>query len=239
MRNVPPNLYSIRGLMGCCLFLHDGDNSVMVDSGLVGETIQLRRLFRRLGLAPQALKAVLLTHGHLDHAGNAARIKDWSGARIYAHSQEQGHIDGRYPYQGVNCWCGRLEAMGRAAFAYRPVKIDEFIFDGQILPFWGGLEVMHLPGHTMGHCGFYSAQHNLLFCGDMMASYFFNVHKPPPIYNSAPELLPAAVERIRQLRPRWILPLHFDVLDGDLHRRRFVKLYGLEDWVTDAESRVE
>ena len=68
MRNVPPNLYSIRGLMGCCLFLHDGDNSVMVDSGLVGETIQLRRLFRRLGLAPQALKAVLLTHGHLDHA---------------------------------------------------------------------------------------------------------------------------------------------------------------------------
>jgi hypothetical protein len=64
----------------------------------------------------------------------------------------------------------------------------------------------------------------------MMASYFFNVHKPAAILNTAPELLPASAERIRQLRPRWILPFHYDVLDGELHRRRFVKLYGLEDW---------
>ena len=64
--------------------------------------------------------------------------------------------------------------------------------------FRGGLEVIHLPGHTVGHCGFYSAKHNLLFSGDMMASYFFNAHKPWPIFNSAPELLPASAEKIRQ-----------------------------------------
>lgn len=216
--------------MGCCHLLREGDECVLLDTGLAGETIALRRRFRRLGLPPQALKAILLTHGHLDHAGNLARLKAWSGATIYAHPQEQAHIDGRYPYRGVNRWCGRLEAVGRRVLGYRPAKIDEFLADGQQLPFWGGLQVIHLPGHTLGHCGFYSAKHRLLFSGDMMASYFFNVHKPMAIFNSAPELLPASAEIIRRLRPRWILPDHFDVADGELHRRRFVKLYGMEDW---------
>jgi glyoxylase-like metal-dependent hydrolase (beta-lactamase superfamily II) len=161
--------------MGCCFLLHDGDHGVMIDTGLFGETI----FIRRLNLAPSSLKAILLTHGHLDHAGNLARLQDWSGAKIYAHPNEQAHINGTYPYQGVNRWCGRLEAAGRKAFGYRPAKIDEFLADGQRLPFWGGLEVVHLPGHTLGHCGFYSARHNLLFCGDMMAGYFFSTHRPP------------------------------------------------------------
>ncbi len=216
--------------MGCCHLLRDGDQCVLLDTGLAGELVFLRRLLRRLGLPPQALRAILLTHGHLDHAGNLARVKTWSGATIYAHPLEQLHIDGRYPYQGVNRWCGRLEALGRAAIGYRPAPIDEFLSDGQLLPFWGGLQVVHLPGHTLGHCGFYSARHNLLFSGDMMASYFFNVHKPAAILNSAPELLPASAEKIRRLRPRWIIPLHFDFLDGELHRRRFARLYGMPDW---------
>jgi glyoxylase-like metal-dependent hydrolase (beta-lactamase superfamily II) len=218
--------------MGCCFLLHDGNNSVMIDTGLAGEPVFIRRLFRRLGLSPQSLKAILLTHGHLDHAGNLAWLKNWSGAKVFAHPAEQAHVDGNYPYQGVNRWCGHLEAVGRKVFGYRAVKIDEFLSDGQILPFWGGLQVVHLPGHTLGHCGFFSAKHNLLFSGDMFASYFFNVHKPWPILNSVPEQFPASAEKIRRLKPRLIVPCHFDRLDGDLQRRRFAKLYGFADWET-------
>lgn len=223
--------------MGVCHLLYDGDNTVLLDTGLAGEQLRIRSLFRRLRLAPQSLKAILLTHGHLDHAGNLARLKDWSGAKIFAHPGEQAHIDGNYPYTGASRWCGRLEALGRKALRYRPAAIDEFLTDGQLLPFWGGLEVIHLPGHTVGHCGFYSARHNLLFSGDMMASYFFNSHKPPAILNSMPELIPASAEKIRRLRPRWIVPNHFDFLNGDLHRRRFSKLYGFEDWALAAPAQ--
>ena len=105
-----------------------------------------------------------------------------------------------------------------------PAKIDVALADGDELPFWGGLTVVHLPGHTLGHCGFYSRRHDLLFSGDLFASYFFMVHQPPAILNSAPELIPASLERARDLDPRLMVPQHYDVLDGLLHRRRFDRL---------------
>lgn len=231
MRNVPKGLHPIRGIMGCCYLLIEGKTCVMIDTGLFGEPVFIGRLMRRLGFKPDSLKAILLTHGHLDHAGNLARLKQWSGATIYAHPEEQRHIDGTYPYQGISKWCGRLEAIGRAVFNYRPAPIDEFLSDGQQLPFWGGLQVVHLPGHTAGHCGFYSERHGLLFSGDMFASYFFNVHKPPAILNSVPERFAESVEKIRRLNPRWIAPNHYDRLDGALHRKRFARLYGIKDWL--------
>ena len=213
--------------MGCCFLLAEGDASVMIDTGLVGEISLIRRLVHKLGLTPRSIKAILLTHGHLDHAGNLFWLKEWTGAKVFAHTEESRHVAGTYPYTGVTRWCGRLEAAGRFLFRYRAAAIDEFLTNGQELPFWGGLRVIHLPGHTRGHCGFFSARHNLLFSGDMFASYFFNVHKPPAILNSVPEHFPASAERIRRLAPRLIVPSHYDFLDGELHRRRFDRLFKL------------
>jgi glyoxylase-like metal-dependent hydrolase (beta-lactamase superfamily II) len=223
MARVPPGIHTIRGVMGVCHLLVDpqGD-AVLLDTGLVGETWQIRWRLSRLGLRPDAVKAILLTHGHLDHAGNLAWAKNWTGARVYAHPLEQPHIDGTFAYSGINQWCGRLENAGRSLLRVgQRADIDVPLADGDELPFWGGLRVVHLPGHTLGHCGFYSAQHDLLFSGDLFASYFFNVHLPPAILNCAPELIPASLEKARALNPRLIVPQHYDVLDGALHRRRF------------------
>jgi glyoxylase-like metal-dependent hydrolase (beta-lactamase superfamily II) len=225
----PPGLHTIRGIMGCCHLLVEGDDCMMLDAGLFGEKFFIRRVLRRLKLRPQSVKAILLTHGHLDHTGNLAWLREWTGAGVFAHPAEQAHVDGVYPYQGVTRWCGRLEAAGRALFRYRPAKIDEFLSDGQWLPFWGGLRVIHLPGHTAGHCGFFSERHDLLFSGDTFASYFFNIHKPPAILNSVPEKFAESVAKIHELNPRFIIPSHYDWLDGALHRRRFARLFGLGD----------
>jgi glyoxylase-like metal-dependent hydrolase (beta-lactamase superfamily II) len=224
-RNVPPGIHTIRGIMGVChLLVDERGEAVLLDTGMVGEQWQIRRQLRRLGLGPGSIKAIVLTHGHLDHVGNLAWAKGWTGAPIYAHAAEQAHVDGSYPYTGAARWCGRMERVGYRFLDYHPVKIDRFIDDGDELPFWGGLRVVHLPGHTQGHCGFFSVRHNLLFSGDLFASYFFNVHLPPSILNSEPRLIQGSLEKVLAMDPKLMIPQHYDILDGALHRERFQRM---------------
>jgi len=202
-----------------------GENgAVLLDTGFPGDARRIRREMSRLGLGPGDIKAILLTHGHIDHAGCAAELKAWSGAPVYAHPLEQAHIDGTFAYTGAAQVCGVLEAAGRAVTRYCPVKIDVDLKDGDELPFWGGLRVVHLPGHTLGHCGFYSKKHDLLFSGDLWVRFMMRTQSSPRIFSDAPELVWASMKKARTIGARWIVPGHFDFPDAARLRRRFEEL---------------
>jgi glyoxylase-like metal-dependent hydrolase (beta-lactamase superfamily II) len=219
-------LYPIRGWHGVFHLLCglERREAVLIDAGLVGEMGRLAATLSRLHLGWSDIRAILLTHGHLDHVGNLARLKELSGAPIFAHPAEQPHIDGRYPYRGAARFCGAMEAVGRAVLRYRAVPIDEPLMPGAALPFWGGLEVVHLPGHTAGHCGFYSRRFNLLFSGDLFAAYWFSAHLPPPFLNSCAEKFPASLRQVAALAPRYLVPNHYDRADHERHRAKFDQL---------------
>src|SRR5215469_12512485 len=140
-------VYPIRGLLGYFHLLYDAahNESVLLDTGLIGEMWLLARVLKNLNLGWRSIRAILLTHGHLDHTGHLARIKKLSGAAVCAHPAEQRHIDGTYPYRGLSRVCGTLEAFGRTVLRYRPVVIDQPLHAGMELPHWGGLRVIHLP----------------------------------------------------------------------------------------------
>ncbi len=121
--------------------------------------------------------------------------------------------------------CGWLEAAGRFVLRIPRARVDRTFADGDVLPFWGGLRVVHLPGHTRGHCGFYSERHDLLFSGDLFASYF--LEHPPAAADPQQRAggFPASFRRVAALDPRWIVPNHYDLLDGARLRRRFDRLH--------------
>jgi glyoxylase-like metal-dependent hydrolase (beta-lactamase superfamily II) len=219
-------VYPIRGLLGFCHLLIDSDarHAILIDTGLIGETSRISRILEHSGLGWSAVKTILLTHGHLDHTGCLARLKQLTGAPLLAHPAEDRHIAGTFPYRGLSRICGAMEAFGRWALRYRPAPIDEPLRDDQDLPYWAGLKVIHLPGHTQGHCGFYSSRFDLLFTGDFFASYSFSVHLPPPFLNSCPEFFDASFDRVRQISPRLVIPNHYFGFDGLLHRKRLDRL---------------
>ena len=166
MRQLCSDLYAVRGWIGWVHLLVDGAGISLVDAGFIGDERRLKRAIRSLG---RPLQAILLTHGHLDHTLNAAALQDWSGAQVYAPAGDELHVAGQYPYTGRARVCGWLEATGRAVLRYRPPDVDVWLRDGDELPWWGGLRVVALPGHTAGHVGFLAPAKRVFFLGDAFA----------------------------------------------------------------------
>ena len=211
--------------MGHVHLLADGRECVLIDTGMLGELRLIKNQLRKLGLDWTSIKAILLTHGHLDHGGNLAALVKITGATVYGHPEEQIHLEGKFPYRGANRICGWLEALGRAVIRYQPGTIHEFIEEGQTLPYWGGLQVIHLPGHTKGHCGYYSQKHDFLFAGDLFLSFFGFHYLPPFIFSNCPERFKESFQKVRDLDPAGILPSHYLNADGRRFRRGVDKIW--------------
>ena len=63
-------------------------------------------------------------------------------------------------------------------------EIDHWFGDGDDFPeVWGGLRVIGMPGHTIGHCGFYSERKELLFAADLFSNFRGRAKLPPPWFN--------------------------------------------------------
>lgn len=210
-------LHEIPSWFGRFHLLADGPRSVLIDAGFFGERGRLRRLLARLGLGPRDLAAIVLTHGHLDHVGNLAWLREWTNAPVYAHPAEQAHVDGKAEVRGAARIGGWLEALGRGVLRYRAVGIDVPIADGDVLPFWGGLRVVHLPGHTTGHCGYYSLRHDVLFAGDLFANYGGLGHLPPAVFNSEPHRIPASLAKAAAVGAARVVPNHQFSADWEGH----------------------
>lgn len=223
-RDWPPGVFPVRGVMSVPHVLVDGSGAVLLDPGFPWDAPRIRRALNAAGIGPREVRAIVLTHGHLDHAGSAAELQAWTGAPVYAHPLEQARLEGNFPYRGAARVAGWLEAMGRAATHYRPVRIDVPLRDGDELPFWGGLRVVHLPGHTLGHCGFYSAQHDLLFSGDLWVRFMMRTQLSPPIFSDDFSLVPASMRKARAIGARWVVPGHYDLPNATRLRRRFEEL---------------
>ena len=126
LRELLPNLYVIRGWLGCVHLLVDVDGAVLIDSGFIGDADRVRGAMLQLGRSPQDLRVILLTHGHLDHTCTAAALQRWNGAAVWAPAGDEQHVNGTFPYRGWSRVCGGLERAGKWLVRYRPPQVERW-----------------------------------------------------------------------------------------------------------------
>ena len=136
------------------LWYSDSKEAVLIDAG--GDAAQLMQEVEALGLN---VKALWLTHGHLDHAGAVGELVDtWKVPVIGPHKEDQFWLD------------MIQEVSARYGFPIpQPVKVDQWLEGGEVLKLGEDeFEVRFAPGHTPGHVMFYNAKHGLLWTGDVL-----------------------------------------------------------------------
>jgi len=105
------------------------------------------------------IEKILLTHGHIDHAGGAAELKERLGLPI-----EGPHTDDLF----------LLNALAESGAQYgmdgaRPIVPDRWLAEGDEVTVGGLLfSVLHCPGHTPGSVVLFNAEHRFCLMGDVL-----------------------------------------------------------------------
>jgi glyoxylase-like metal-dependent hydrolase (beta-lactamase superfamily II) len=127
---------------------------VLIDPG--GEPDKLRRAVEDAGVT---LKALWLTHGHLDHAGGAQSLREQLGIPVIG------------PAKADQFWLESIEEQCRmfGLFGLRNVDPDRWLEDNETLTIGNEtLQVLTTPGHTPGHVIFYHEAQKLAWVGDVL-----------------------------------------------------------------------
>jgi glyoxylase-like metal-dependent hydrolase (beta-lactamase superfamily II) len=93
------------------VYFIDDSPRTLIDTGIKTEASLegLRKSMEALGLGLHHIERILITHGHIDHYGQAKKLSSLSGAPIYIHSKEYGRI--RSALQSVLALFTNLESL--------------------------------------------------------------------------------------------------------------------------------
>lgn len=209
------NVYIVRGAI-----------TALVDTGVFGTpTNDVTPALASLGLSLGDVDLVVNTHGHFDHLGGNAELKD-AGADIALHRADAplaesndnharrlrelyGAIDADHLRPAREAMTMRL--LGRA------VGVDRMLDDGDVVDLGADvkLTVIHTPGHTGGSVCFFWEAAGLLFTGDSIQGR--GVHGGALPIVEAPAFYGESLRRSRDTRPSALLMGHgFQGPDGSL-----------------------
>ncbi|WP_431236006.1 MBL fold metallo-hydrolase (plasmid) [Mycolicibacterium psychrotolerans] len=196
-QKVSPGVYFVHTALVNWVLLSDDDGVTLIDSGYPGHYQAVLDSITAIGQPLDALKAILLTHAHIDHLGGAQRLAAERGVPVYVHPNELAHTY-RDAHHGLtpaglvaNLWRPRvlrwfLQAVpvgvadrhGVAQARALSPTIGELTVPGRPLP-------IPTPGHTPGHCAFYLPDSGVVISGDAL------ITGHPTAACCGPQLLPA------------------------------------------------
>ncbi|OKP98279.1 MBL fold metallo-hydrolase [Paenibacillus sp. P46E] len=192
----------IEGIILNSTLVWDEHRAILIDAGFYGHGSQIVEGMRRAGVAAERLSAVILTHQDIDHIGGVQDLMELTDRplTVYAHVLDQPFIEGAVPLLKREL-PPQLQHMFDLPYH---VKVNHTLYDGDVLDFCGGVEVICTPGHTPGHISLYLQTSRILIAGDALPSVNGDLQTPtnqttpdlPAAFNSLNKLLDYDIDQI-------------------------------------------
>ncbi len=149
-----------------------GGTWVLVDAGLPGRANQIFEAAEARFGAGARPEAILLTHGHFDHAGSALELADAWDVPIYGHRLEIPYLTGRSDYPPPDPTIGGAMAFLSRFMPSRARDLKERVRElhPNEVPGAPGWEWLATPGHSPGHISFFRPSDRVLLAGDAFAT---------------------------------------------------------------------
>ena len=199
---VAEGIDTVEGLrVGNAYLVRGAEGLLLVDSGTPGSAKRILASIERIGAEPGDLRHIVLTHWHPDHMGSAAELRRLTGACIAIHELDAPVLAGRErPAKGR-----RTMGLLLRAFRVAPLVADVALRSGDVI---GGVEVIHVPGHTAGSIALRRAD-GVVFSGDaLLGDRHGHLRQPDPGLSLDPDQASASAAALRALEPRLLLPGH-------------------------------
>jgi glyoxylase-like metal-dependent hydrolase (beta-lactamase superfamily II) len=224
---VAPDIAYLRTAIVNLMFLGApaaGDRGwVLVDTGITGSDAGIRDAAEARFGKNNRPAAIVMTHGHFDHAGSLETLsREWD-VPVFAHRLELPYLSGQesYPPSDPKADGGIMPKLS-PLFPRSPVDVSERVSalpeDGSV-PFLPGWRWVHTPGHTVGHVSLWREMDGSLIAGDAfittgqesayeVAMQTPEMHGPPRYFTPDWVAAAASVRKLAALSPRLVVTGH-------------------------------
>jgi glyoxylase-like metal-dependent hydrolase (beta-lactamase superfamily II) len=143
----------------------DDSGVILIDAGFPGDRDDVLASLGHLGFGADDLRAILLTHAHIDHFGSAMWFAKTHGTPVYCHADEVGHAKREYLEQAspvdvaAHAWQPRwlkwsVAISRKGAFTRDGIPTTQALTEDVAAQLPGAPMASPSPGHTGGHCSF-------------------------------------------------------------------------------------
>jgi len=198
------------------VYLLNEEKKALVDSGPPSSASVVLDGIRQVGIKPEDINYIVVTHVHLDHSGGAGvLLEHMPQAQVVVH-----HKGARYLVEPAELVDGAIKALGAEIIALHGEVIPvashrvQVVHDNDTIKLGEEqvLDFIDAPGHAPHELCIYERRNGGIFVGDAMGLYLaggevlLQCH-PPPSFN--PEVCITTIERLKKINATALYFAHF------------------------------